>query len=266
MGKPKPLHSPERTCTTVDHLDAFSRSLNLTGATNFRDLGGYAGQDGRPVRWRRLFRSDHLAGLTPQDADVLASLGLVRAVDFRGEQERAALAYALPNVAYHPLAIEPTVVQRAKAMALAGETLTPAIAVDLMRDTYRAFVADNTPQFAALFAHLLDSDAPLVFHCTAGKDRTGFAAALILLALGVPRGVVMDDYLLTNGLYRRPAGLAGAAHEDVLAVLWRVQADFLEAALEAVERDHGGVDRYLAQRLGVGATEQARLAQLYLQR
>lgn len=246
-------------------MQAFTRSLPLSGATNFRDLGGYATADGRSVRWRRLFRSDHLASLTPQDAEVLAGLQLSRVIDFRGAAERASLAYAIPDVAYHALSIEPTVVQRAKDMAMAGEELTPAIAVQLMQDTYRDFVSVNAPQFRALFEHLLASDAPLVFHCTAGKDRTGFAAALILLALGVPRHVVMDDYLLTNGLYQRPAQFAGTAPEAVLGVLWRVQEEFLHAALEAVESDHGGLDRYLEQELGVGPAQRARLATLYLE-
>ena len=245
--------------------EPYTRSLNLRGATNFRDLGGYLGEAGRPVRWRRLFRSDHLAALTPEDAQALAALGLARAVDFRGEHERATLAYVLPDVAYHPLSIEPTVVQRAKEMAVSGHVLTPEIAMELMRDTYRAFVAHNTREFATLFEYLLDNDTPLVFHCTAGKDRTGFAAALILMALGVPREVVMQDYLLTNGLYRRPAQLTGGAPEAVLNVLWRVQEDFLEAALQAVDTDHGGVQRYLEHRLGVGPSERKRLAQWYLE-
>ncbi len=246
-------------------MSSYSRSLPLSGATNFRDLGGYAGQDGRPVRWRRLFRSDHLASLTAQDAQVLQPLRLARVIDFRGEAESASLAYAMPGVAYHALPIEPTVVQRSKEMALAGERLTPAIAVTLMQDTYRAFVSDNAAQFAALFEHLLQSDAPLVFHCTAGKDRTGFAAALILLALGVPRDVVMQDYLLTNGLYQPPGHFLRSAPAEVMNVLWRVQEDFLHAALDVVERDHGGLDRYLQGRLGVGPAERARLMQMYLE-
>ena len=246
-------------------MDDFSRSLPLTGASNFRDLGGYAGLDGRVVRWRQIFRSDHLAALTQQDMRVLTGLGLGRAVDFRGQAESAALAYALPHVRYHALPIEPTVVQRAKEMVLAGRQMTAPIAVQLMQETYRTFVSDNTQQFAGLFGQLLADDTPLVFHCTAGKDRTGFAAALILLALGVPREVVMQDYLLTNGLYRRPVSLASSAPDEVLNVIWRVQEDFLQAALQAVDRDHGGVPRYLAQRLGVDDTARRRLAELYLQ-
>jgi protein-tyrosine phosphatase len=246
-------------------MDTFSRMLALDGASNFRDLGGYIGADGRRLRWRRLFRSDHLAALTPQDKQALASLGLARAVDLRGHAERAAMAYELPRVQQLALPIEPTVVQRAKDLAAAGHTLTADVAVRLMQDTYRAFVSDNTAQFAALFARLLDDDSPLVFHCTAGKDRTGFAAALLLLALGVSQRDVMQDYLLTNSLYRRPAGLGGTAPDEALRVIWQVQEDFLQAALQLVAHEYGGMERYLAQRLGVGAAARQRLYQLYLQ-
>ncbi len=242
-----------------------TRSLNLTGASNFRDLGGYAGQGGRLVRWRRLFRSDHLAALTPDDVAQLSSLGLARVCDFRGDAERAPLACALPGVVVHSLPIEPTVVQRMSELLAAGHQLTAQDTVRLMQQTYRAFVHDNAPRFAELFGLLLDNDAPLVFHCTAGKDRTGFAAALILLALGVPRAVVMQDYLLTNELYRMPSATSGLVSQEVLDVLWRVQEDFLDAALHALEADFGGVQPYLQQALGLGRTEQERLVALYLQ-
>ncbi|MEN9631176.1 MAG: hypothetical protein RJA10_4404, partial [Pseudomonadota bacterium] len=110
------------------------------------------------------------------------------------------------------------------------------------------------------------SDTPLVFHCTAGKDRTGVAAALILLALGVPRDVVLQDYLLSNELYRRPPGLPHSdTPPEALAVLWRVQAGFLDAALDAVDADHGGLDGYLRHRLGVGPSARDVLRQRYLQ-
>ena len=245
--------------------NAPERSLGFAGASNFRDLGGYAGTGGLPVRWRRLFRSDHLAGLTPQDADTFRRLGVTRVFDFRGVEERAAVPYELPGVTQHALTIEPTVVQRMKDLLDAGEAITPARTVELMQLTYRGFVHDNADRFAELFAHLLADDAPLVFHCTAGKDRTGFAAAMILLALDVPRPVVMRDYLLTNDYYRMPLFDQGRASPEVLNVLWRVQSEFLDAALHAVEQDHGGVDTYLARELGVRTPERERLAALYLE-
>jgi protein-tyrosine phosphatase len=242
-----------------------SRSLNLSGATNFRDLGGYLGVDGRPVRWRRLFRSDNLAGLSARDLAVLAELGLSRAFDFRGDHERAEASYTLPGVVQHSLSIEPTVVQNLRALMNTGQRLTEPDAIALMQQTYRAFVHENASRFGELFTHLLDNDAPLVFHCTAGKDRTGFAAALILLALGVGRPVVMDDFLLTNSLYRRAGPrLQTDVPLEVMDVIWKVRGEFLDAALHVVDADYGGVDNYLA-RIGVRESQRRRLAELYLQ-
>jgi protein-tyrosine phosphatase len=237
----------------------------LQGASNFRDLGGYPGEQGRPVRWRRLFRSDHLGGLTEADKAELARLGLAQAFDFRGEAERAAVAYELPGVTQHSLAIEPTVVQRMQDLLSSGQALTPQRAAELMTELYRALVNDQSHRFAELFERLLEADAPVVFHCTAGKDRTGFAAALILLALGVPRELVHEDYLITNRVFQPPPPAQGLLSAEVLQVLWRVQPDFLHAALHAVDHDHGGVERYLEQRLGLNAVARRRLIERYLE-
>jgi protein-tyrosine phosphatase len=241
------------------------RSLRLSGASNFRDLGGYSGLGGRAVRWRRLFRSDHLAALTLDDAQMLRSLGVGRVLDLRGVAERAAAPDQLPGARQIALPIEPTVVQRMKDLLDAGQQVTPAHTVELMQQTYRAFVHDNALRFAALFEHLLASDEPLVFHCTAGKDRTGFAAALILRALGVPQPVVMQDYLLTNDLYAMPVLNDRRAPVESLKVLWRVQEAFLDAAVQAIEHDFGGLDNYLERALRLTPAARQRLAALYLQ-
>lgn len=245
------------------------RSIALEGTTNFRDLGGYEGADGRSVRWRRLFRSDHLADLTAQDLHALQQLGVTRSVDFRGVEERVAHGYDWPGLHLHALTIEPTVVQRAFALMQQGHQLTPQETVALMQDTYRSFVIDNADRFATLFRMLQDSDQPLVFHCTAGKDRTGWAAALILLALGVPRETVREDYLLTNQLYRRPAALAARAAQsvpqEILDVLWRVQMPFLDSAFALAEERYGTMDRYLTEALGVDPAARRKLAALYLE-
>ena len=245
------------------------RSIALQGTTNFRDLGGYTGADGRSLRWRTLFRSDHLADLSAQDLQQLHALGVVRAVDFRGVDERAAHGYQWPGLDQHALTIEPTVVQRALALVQQGHRLSVEETVVLMQDTYRSFVIANAGRFASLFRMLLDSNQPLVFHCTAGKDRTGWAAALILLALGVPRDVVEQDYLLTNQLYRRPTELATRAAQtvpqEILDVLWRVQMPFLDSAFALAEERYGSMDRYLAEALGVDAAARAKLVGMYLE-
>ena len=163
------------------------------------------------------------------------------------------------------MGIEPTVVQRMQDLAAAGQRLSAAVAADLMKDLYRGLVNDQAHRFAELFEHLLQADGPLVFHCTAGKDRTGFAAALILHALGVPRELVMQDYLLTNTLYQPPPLPRSDTPAEALAVLWRVQAGFLEAAFEVLQTEHGGADRYLQQRLRVGPAARQALAERYLE-
>ncbi len=242
------------------------RVWRLQGASNFRDLGGYAGHQGRPLRWRRLFRSDHLGALTDDDRALLAGLGLVSAFDFRGVDERAATpSRLLPGVSQHSLAIEPTVVQSMQAMVAAGRQLDAEAVTGLMLDLYRGMVTDQSHRFAELFDHLLRAEAPVVFHCTAGKDRTGVAAALILLALGVPRGVVLRDYLLSNALYKRPAMPHTDTPADALAVLWQVKAAFLDAALDAIDAGHGRIDDYLSRRLGLGPAAMAALRSRYLE-
>ena len=242
------------------------RVWRLQGAPNFRDLGGYIGHEGRPLRWRRLFRSDHLADLTPDDHARIQPLQLARTFDLRGVAERAATPYELPGVTQHSLAIEPTVVQRMHDIAAAGATLTAPVVTELMNELYRALINDRADRFAELFEHLIDSDAPSVFHCTAGKDRTGIAAALVLLALGVSRDVVRADYLLTNELVRDPAPIDNHTPLEARAVLWRVQQGFLDTALRIVDADHGGVERYLTQRLRLTPAARSALNERYLQR
>ena len=253
----------DRRATMPGMIEHPDRVLPLQGASNFRDLGGYAGFDGRPVRWRRLFRSDHLGALTEADRSALAGLGVARAFDFRGERERAAHAYDLPGLRQFALTIEPVIVQSVQALAEQGRDLTVAACEGLMRDLYRRLVHEQSARFAQFFAHLLDEDSPAVFHCTAGKDRTGFAAAMFLLALGVSREDVMQDYLLTNRHFKAPTLSWRGVDPQVLAVMWRVQPDFLEAALQAVD-EHGGVAVYLERGLGLGPQALQALRARYL--
>jgi len=227
----------------------------LQGASNFRDLGGYSGANGGRVRRGRVFRSDHLADLTPSDLQALQNMALTHSIDFRGVEESAAQPYRIAGVTTLALAIEPTVVKRMRALAALGRIPSRAETVALMCETYRDFVHDHGPTFGRLFRHLLAHPTPVVFHCTAGKDRTGFAAALLLSALGVDFDTVMQDYLLTNRLYRRSPSLEGAGPAHVMDVVWQVQPAFLQAAFDVMDRDYGGLTRYLAGPVGLQADE-----------
>jgi protein-tyrosine phosphatase len=240
------------------------RHLNLEGASNFRDLGGYHTRDGRIVRWRQIFRSNHLGHLTEADIEVLRGLGVRSAFDFRGTEERVAAMCGIAGIAVHSLPIEPTVVAALRARRADGAALSSEDALEVMRDSYRNYVRHNTHSYRTLFAHLLEDRAPLVIHCTAGKDRTGFACALILHALGVPDDVIAEDYLLTNRFYRRDPTASSDLPEDVRQALASVEASFLGAAFEAIGAEYGDLENYFSDGLGVGADQRAKLKTRYL--
>jgi protein-tyrosine phosphatase len=145
------------------------------------------------------------------------------------------------------------------------QPLTAALMADLMDELYHRLVDEEHARYAQWFAHLLDDASPLVFHCTAGKDRTGLAAALLLWALDVPQAVVEQDYLLTNQHYRHPPMPDAGLPPDALAVLWSVQPRFLQAARARIEQAHGGLQAYLAQRIQLTPAARQRLRQLYLE-
>jgi protein-tyrosine phosphatase len=244
--------------------DAPARHLDLQGASNFRDLGGYPTREGRRLRWRQMFRSNHLGHLTLADIDIVRGLGVRSAFDFRGIEERSSTACGVAEIVVHSLPIEPTVVA-----ALCGELppgrLTAPVARDIMRESYRNYVRHNTHSFRALFGHLLEDRAPLVIHCTAGKDRTGFACALILHALDVPDEVITGDYLLTNRFYRRDPASATDLPDDVREAIGTVDASFIAAGFDAVRADYGDLETYFRDGLKVGARERAELKTRYLQ-
>jgi protein-tyrosine phosphatase len=241
------------------------RHLNLSGASNFRDLGGYPTTDGRTVRWRQIFRSNHLGHLTEDDAAMLRQLGVRSAFDFRGTEERTVAMCGMPEITVHSLPVEPTVVAALRAIVATGTPLSTDHAISVMRESYSGYVQHNTPRYRTLFAHLLEDSAPFVIHCTAGKDRTGFACALILHTLGVSRDTISEDYLLTNRFYRRDPNHSTDLPDEIRQVLGSVREAFLAAAFEAIDADYGDLETYLRNGLGLGKAERAHLEARYLQ-
>lgn len=236
-------------------------SLRLQGAPNFRDLGGLVNAQGQSLHTGLIYRSDHLGKLTHHDIQKLESHNdrpwLV--LDFRGLDERNAFPCSLPDAKVVSLPIEPTVLQALSDLHQQGIEISSEKTVELMQDTYRNFIFQHSHTFGAFFDALLShSDFNVVFHCTAGKDRTGVAATLLLHALNVPMDSIWDDYLLTNERLK-----AFPIHEvspAVAQVLRTVQPAFLQAALQAIETQYSNMDVYLHQALGVNQNARQLLA------
>ena len=246
--------------------ETFSRRLAFEGAVNFRDLGGYPAAGGRRTRWRRLFRADSLSDLTPDDLRRLDALDIRGLIDFRTEIERRLKPNRLPadasiralEIGFLPAGTLEMLAEVRKGIISTAEVERRVTA------QYRRFALDHVGEYRRALDFAADPrNYPLVMHCTSGKDRTGFAAALLLLAVGVPRDVAMRDYDLTNQYRRDVSHLFGPdTGEDVIALLLSAQSRYLEAALDEVERAHGSFEAFLTGALGVGADKRARLIEL----
>jgi protein-tyrosine phosphatase len=246
------------------------RRLPVAGAANLRDLGGYATADGRALRWGVLYRSDALAELSDQDVAYLERLHLQRVVDFRSESERTRDPDRLPSGVtdvWQPISGSGLDPAQLKDRLLAGEVSADQAAGWLV-DGNRAFVREFRDVYARFLRDLAEpGNLPTLFHCTAGKDRTGFAAAIVLLALHVPRETAMHDYLLTNDFTAaktqrtvqmiRVVSLLRARPEDLLP-LFEARESYLNTAFAAID-ETGGVDAYLRDTLGIDDALRANL-------
>ena len=242
------------------------RAIPLEGASNLRDLGGYQALDGRRVRFGRLYRSATLARLTEQDVAAVAALGLRTVCDLRGEEEAARNPSRLPEGAERvPLPIEP-LVGASLADLMRREMATGEDVVALLGTAYKEYVTTWLHRYRALFDLLLDPDRhALLFHCSAGKDRTGMAAALVLSALGVPHATVVADYRATDRLWRKDFPMPPGAPKPLADALYGTHPQLLDAALAVGVAPYGDMAVLLEQGLGLSAPRLARLRDLLLE-
>ncbi len=233
----------------------------LEGGSNFRDLGGYAAADGRTVRRGAVYRSAHLGTLTNADRAALARLKVRTVVDLRGVNEAAETPHLVDGVGCRIVGahIEPGVGEKIRG-AVADGSANPHVMMGFLTDHYRDYPRRCAPGFRTLFATLSDgSHRPLVFHCTAGKDRTGFASALLLTLLGVPWETVMDDYLRTNDLWIGHIGRYPELDIDTRAAIVEARTPYLEAAFDVVRSDFGSPEAFADKALGLDARLRARM-------
>ena len=238
--------------------------IALEGVSNLRDLGGYEAADGRRVRRGLVFRSAALAKLTAADQAIVARLGLRTVCDFRGVDESRRAPTHLPGPRIIALPIEPTVGAGLRDILNTKEATGEALHAVLER-AYAAYALTSSAQYRALLDAILDGATPLLFHCSAGKDRTGFGAAMLLTALGVPWPTVVADFEATNRLWRRDTVPSDDLPPEIREALLRAEPALLATAFEAARRRHGAIDAYLAEALGLDADRRARLQDLLLE-
>ncbi len=245
------------------------RRLPFEGVVNFRDLGGYPAHAGRRTKWRTIYRSDSLATLTDEDFALWRSLDIRVVCDFRSDTERRAAPTRLPpddRSDRLDLPFLPDGVLRMFADLRRGALDGPGVITEVTRH-YRLFVRDHLEPYRRLFARLAEPDGrPAVFHCTSGKDRTGFGAAALLLALDVPLEVIFEDYLLTNR-YRRNIGrmLKLGIDETLMATLTSARCDYLAASIDALHERSGSIDCFVRDGLDLDDARRARLRDLLLE-
>lgn len=259
----KPSSYPEsmtHAMPSTDHADAPLSTgrggLNLENVHNARDLGGLTGAEGRPLRTGKLFRSGNPGRASAADLESLSALGLEAVIDFRAEPEKAH-DEAHFGQRFHWIASP--VLDGNMAMASLLPRLreaTPEFSTTMMVEIYREFPTRYQAPFGG-FLQTAQTGKTLLFHCTAGKDRTGFASLLLLSALGVAHDDILSNYLESNHWNARFFSeiLAKSSQrgvpDKVMMPLLEVAPAYLEASMQAIEQEFGGMDQYLRVTMGV---------------
>ena len=251
--------------------DSAKRMIRLQGALNFRDLGGYPTKDGKQVKWGKIYRSAEINNLTNSDVNTLDNLAINYVMDFRGPAEVAAAPDKIPAHAVRvslPYGSE-NVGDKMKMMKMMSTASTGDSIMLPFYTNIESFAKRYKPVFEVLLKN--SNDSAILFHCTAGKDRTGIGAALILYALGVDEKNIMNDFLASN-YYRKPDNermrgmLVNTYHmnpavvEDVLGV----KEKYLQASFETIRSKYGSIDNYLEKEMGLNKKNIKTLRQKYL--
>ena len=251
----KIIHKDNIAYQSEDH-----RKIVLDGTSNTRELGGYKTEDGRSLKWGVLYRSDKLSELTDADQEYLLQLGIKRVIDFRSSEEKQNEPDQLPStLKYIEMPIEADGAIRPKVEAILKGDLNEDVGAILV-ETNREFISDFSGVYKGFIESLIENQEPTLFHCTAGKDRAGFAAALVLLAVGVPEKIVIEDYMKTNKYteetiqdYINKINLysLGSVDAEILRPLLGVEERFIRAALDEIKQKYGSVENFIRDDLKI---------------
>lgn len=252
-----------------EHAD---RELDVPGVKNVRDLGGLSTHTGKKVRRGVVFRSAKFDTILPEGETVLDALGIRTIVDFRspGEQRRNPTRYLRSHIRYISLPVFTDTPE-----GYFEERLTPGLtpngALKLMEDANRSFARERHTAFRDFFKLFDDAENfPLVFHCTGGKDRTGFAAAMLYSVLGVSDEDIRADFILSQKntiptSERTVHKLLEIIPIETLNVLMTVYPQFLDAALDEIDKAWGSRERFLRETLEVTPDREEKIKTLLLE-
>ena len=245
-----------------------ARQLPMEGQPNFRDLGGYKTKEGKFVKWGMVFRSGKCNTLTEADINYLGSIPLKTVIDFRSDDERSSEPDKVPasvtTEIHYPI----------NPGNLSSVDISEAIrngdieaCKQYLVDGNEQFVLNFQEEYKKFFADLMSgTKAPLMFHCTAGKDRAGFASAMFLASLGVDRQTIIEDYLLTNVMTGVTIESMKEKYGDndmamCMYYISSVQPEYIEKAFSTIEKNYGTVENFLTKQLSVDLDK---MKQLYL--
>ncbi len=249
---------------------AAPRGIKLKGAANFRDLGGYKTTTGKQVKWGKIYRSADISKLTDEDLKTLQELNIKMVCDLRGEQEVATAPDKLP------VGTDRILLSAGSENVGAGASYlkylkSPAAADSMLMAMYTRtdhLGKKYKPMFDQLL--VLENDKSLMFHCTAGKDRTGVGAALILYALGVDESTIIQDYSLTNEFRKESneqfvkmlasQGLSEQAARNLMAA----KEEYIKAAFDSIKKQYGSIDNLLEREMGLDAQKRTELKSKFL--
>lgn len=251
--------------------------IPLNGTPNFRDFGGYHNRTGRRVKRGALFRSGHLSALTSADLNAVGELDIRLVFDFREEPERLREPSLFPPGAEPSVVLLPIGPGRTLNInvleAAAGQTIDSDDVVDFMCRVNRELVEGYSGQYRQMFEHILNAPGgATLIHCSAGKDRTGFAAAMILSALDVAEEAIFRDYLLSALYFNIDVELQaicqrikwqGDAH--IMRPVLEVREEYLQTAFAAIRERYVELNDYLREELGVDKAARELLQQRFLE-
>ena len=261
----------------IDQKSHQKRLLKIHSVSNYRDLGGYITRDGRSVKWGQLYRSGHLADLTPRGLDLITSLDLYAIIDFRSAYETQRhpdripadiRALHLPVMDKANREMSQEIRERMKDNNFVGFS-----ADRLITKAYRQFPTEFTPAYRSFIQTVLDANgAPVLWHCTAGKDRTGYAAAILLRLLGVDQETIFEDYSLSNQYVKKmnkrmlAVILArGIKAYRMIKPLYEVNLDWLKAAFDNIDEEWGSFDTYLSDGLDLSSSDVRQMRNVLLE-